>query len=55
MNGHTFAERLVVLEERSEACVKSREDVETRLRKIERNQWFATGAIVALQIILKFI
>lgn len=57
MSAHaqTIPERIAVLEEQAEQCAASRSDVEERLRKIERNQWFAAGAIAALQVILKFI
>lgn len=51
----TFAERIAILEERAAECARTREDVENRLRRIERNMYLATGALAVLQVILKFI
>ena len=54
MNGHTFAERLLILEQESQVSKAARTDVEQRLRNLERAMYIGFGAVSALQVILKF-
>lgn len=54
MNGHTFAERVLILEQEAQACKSARSDVEQRLRNLERALYVGFGAVAALQVVLKF-
>lgn len=55
----TLPERVVSLEEQAEACDKKHSDVETRLRRIERSNWYAAGAVAGVltlvQLIFKYV
>jgi hypothetical protein len=50
----TLPERIVALEATAASYHRFRNDVESRLRRLERAYYLATGLIVALQIALRF-
>lgn len=55
MRAQTIPERIVHLEVEANGCKEFRTDVEKRLRRIELQIHLATGAVMLLQLVLKFV
>lgn len=51
----SYPERIATLETQAENLAKKSEDVESRLRRLERAYYIGTGITVALQFLFKYI